>query len=298
MSQCQNNMGSPYEIETRPAVVSFSGGRTSAFMLRQILDHYGELPDDVQAVFCNTGKEHPATLDFVLDCQDNWGVDIKWLEYRYDRHAKGGIKDPKHTYEIVDYGTASRNGEPFMQLTRAKWKLPSVAKRFCTVELKIKTITRYVERELGWKNHVVVLGMRYDEPQRIRRSLMEMCKVEYPLYHASISEDDVNRYWADNYFDLAIPNYLGNCDMCFLKNKGKLRHIAKKHPDLVDWWIEEEKQLYARLKERHGWVTISAQFNPHMSYEQLLIAAQSQPSLFDDLGIDMDAEDIDCFCGD
>ena len=51
-----------------PAVIAFSGGRTSGLMLYRILEaHGGALPDDVVPVFCNTGKEHHATLDFVRD---------------------------------------------------------------------------------------------------------------------------------------------------------------------------------------------------------------------------------------
>ena len=54
-----------YKIPT-PACISFSGGRTSGFMLKQILNTYGgELPDDIKVCFANTGKEMPETLDFV-----------------------------------------------------------------------------------------------------------------------------------------------------------------------------------------------------------------------------------------
>ena len=49
-----------------PQVVSFSGGRTSGFMLWHIVQaHGGTLPEHVKVVFANTGLEHPATLDFV-----------------------------------------------------------------------------------------------------------------------------------------------------------------------------------------------------------------------------------------
>lgn len=44
-----------------PALISFSGGRTSAFMLHEILaTHGGQLPPDVHVAFANTGKEHDA----------------------------------------------------------------------------------------------------------------------------------------------------------------------------------------------------------------------------------------------
>jgi len=52
----------PYKI-TGPAVVSFSGGATSGFMLKQILDSYsGVLPDNIVVCFANTGLEHEKTL--------------------------------------------------------------------------------------------------------------------------------------------------------------------------------------------------------------------------------------------
>ena len=47
----------PYRVP-RPAVISFSGGRTSAYMLKKIVNAYGgHLPSDVAVVFSNTGME-------------------------------------------------------------------------------------------------------------------------------------------------------------------------------------------------------------------------------------------------
>ena len=44
----------PYKIES-PALISFSGGRTSGFMLYQILQaHNGSLPKDVHVTFATT----------------------------------------------------------------------------------------------------------------------------------------------------------------------------------------------------------------------------------------------------
>jgi hypothetical protein len=49
-------MTTPYHIEG-PALISFSGGRTSAYMLRQILDAYGgRLPDGIVPTFANRGS--------------------------------------------------------------------------------------------------------------------------------------------------------------------------------------------------------------------------------------------------
>ena len=58
-------MSEPWALD-RPTILAVSGGRTSMFMLRRYLDHHGgRLPEYAAPVFCNTGKEHPKTLDFV-----------------------------------------------------------------------------------------------------------------------------------------------------------------------------------------------------------------------------------------
>ena len=71
-------MSNPYKI-TEPAAISFSGGRTSGYMLWKILDAYdGQLPDHLPVTFANTGKEMTQTLDFVQACSVHWGVNITW----------------------------------------------------------------------------------------------------------------------------------------------------------------------------------------------------------------------------
>ena len=122
----------PYRIP-RPAVISFSGGRTSGYMLAHIVAAYGgTLPDDIAVVFANTGLEHLATLDFVDICSKAWGVDIAWVEYDWDA---------PHRTRIVDHRGASRGGEPYAALIDRKGFAPSVGIRFCTG-------SRYVELDI------------------------------------------------------------------------------------------------------------------------------------------------------
>src|SRR5262249_51915872 len=98
----------PYQI-SGPALVSFSGGRTSAYMVHKIVRaHEGRLPDDVVVCFANTGKEREETLRFVHECATRWGVKVHWIEWRN--------YDPG--FEEVGYSSAARNGEPFATLIR------------------------------------------------------------------------------------------------------------------------------------------------------------------------------------
>jgi 3'-phosphoadenosine 5'-phosphosulfate sulfotransferase (PAPS reductase)/FAD synthetase len=130
-------MSNPYEI-LEPTCISFSGGRTSAYMLYKVLETGGgQLPSDAVVCFANTGKEDEATLKFVHDCSTNWNVPIVWLEYR-------NAEDTKDRWTQVTYETASRNGEPFEAVIRKKNYLPNPVTRFCTIEMKIRTIANYL----------------------------------------------------------------------------------------------------------------------------------------------------------
>ena len=58
----------PYRVP-RPAVISFSGGRTSGYLLKHVIDAYGgRLPEGLFVAFANTGMERPETLGFVHIC--------------------------------------------------------------------------------------------------------------------------------------------------------------------------------------------------------------------------------------
>ena len=98
----------PYKI-LEPTVISFSGGRSSAYMLYKILEANNGLPEDAIVCFSNTGKEEEATLEFVRDCSLNWNVPIIWLEYKW-------ADKPADRWKQVTFETASRQGEPFMEM--------------------------------------------------------------------------------------------------------------------------------------------------------------------------------------
>jgi 3'-phosphoadenosine 5'-phosphosulfate sulfotransferase (PAPS reductase)/FAD synthetase len=209
---------SPFLLDG-PACISFSGGRTSAYMLWLVLDANGGLPDDASVIFANTGREAEVTLQFVAEVARRWAVPIRWAEYR-----------PGFKFAEVDLATASRAGEPFEALIRDKGLyLPNPVQRFCTAELKIKTAERMLRAD-GWTEWDSLLGMRADEPSRVAKiRAMPIIKdspgVErrVPLAEASITKADVRDFWATQPFDLGLPidfdgtTIDGNCDGCFLK---------------------------------------------------------------------------------
>jgi 3'-phosphoadenosine 5'-phosphosulfate sulfotransferase (PAPS reductase)/FAD synthetase len=275
----------PYLLDT-PAVISFSGGRTSGYMLWHVLQAFGgTLPDGVKVVFCNTGKERPETLDFVERCSQRWGVPVVWLEYRCER----GGKRAKHTFAVVDYAAASRNGEPFVAAVAARsgdsGYLPNVVSRYCTIDLKVKTAIRYLV-SIGWDRWTNAVGFRADEPQRVAKlsgsNRIPREDTVCPLFKAGVASRDVLAWWKVQPFDLALEPHESNCDLCFLKGTGKLTRIMRDRPDLAAWWIAREAGG-ARFR------------NDRPSYAKMLELSQ-RPGLFD--AAEPDELSIACHCTD
>ena len=210
-------------IINAPTVIAFSGGRTSAYMLWRILQANKGLPEEAIVCFTNTGKEDEATLKFVKDCEDNWDCKIHWLEYQ-------DSVDPKSRFKIISYESASRNGEPFEAVINAKKFLPNIHMRFCTQELKIKVIDRFIE-SLGMKLDETerLMGIRADEQRRVAKIGLQNC----PLAQDGITSYDIGKFWEANNFDLNLPkvglNTLSNCDLCFLKGDKLLYSLIEKY---------------------------------------------------------------------
>jgi hypothetical protein len=273
-------MSNPYKI-VEPTCINFSGGRTSAYMLHKVLQAGGgQLPNEAIVCFANTGKEDEATLRFVDRCSKEWGVDIHWLEYR----------DADPAFEKVSFETASRNGEPFEALIRKRQYLPNPVTRFCTAELKIRTIHKYL-KSLGWDHNESMdwIGMRADEQ---RRAAKIADKSRIPLVADGVTKETVGEFWKNQTFDLELPNingvtYHGNCDLCFLKGGSQVLSLITEKPERAVWWAKME--ALALASKPSGAVFRS----DRQSYDSMLKFSADQKDMFD-----QNEETIACFCGD
>lgn len=260
-----------------PALVSFSGGRSSALMLWLILQaHDFVLPDDVVVAFANTGKEREETLRFVHERGSRWGVKIHWVEWR-----KG-----KPGYEQVGYNSASRNGEPFKALIDDKQRLPNSFERWCTQYLKVLPMFALMRDLTGLEpgQYRETIGLRDDEGIRILRGMERAEKdgrqVFYPLAKAKITRADVMDFWRAQPFDLGIQPHEGNCDLCFLKGRGIRKRIIRDKPNAARWWADREA-------EREGW------FDKRDLVSELVEEVRRSPSFFDA----EEDEEFDAECG-
>jgi 3'-phosphoadenosine 5'-phosphosulfate sulfotransferase (PAPS reductase)/FAD synthetase len=280
----------PFVIE-QPTVISFSGGRTSAYMLWRVLQSNNGLPKEAIVCFANTGKEEEATLQFVNRCSKEWDVPITWLEY-------ADAAEVKDRFRQVTFETASRDGEPFEALILKRKYLPNPVSRFCTVELKVRTIHRYLKAN-GWTEWDSMIGIRADEQRRLAKiGNQDYGKHEEklaPLGRVGITKELVGEFWRSQPFDLELPNMNGvtkhgNCDLCYLKPAGQVLSLIQEKPSRAIWWAKMEQTIQST-----GQLTgDGARFrSDRPSYSQMATFTNQQTDMFD-----ANEEGIACFCGD
>lgn len=292
-------MRDPFLI-TGPTCLSFSGGRTSAYMLWRVLQ--ANTPEDIArwlvVCFANTGKEEEATLRFVRDAEVHFGCHVVWLEYRPDGDG----------FAVVDFDTASRNGEPFEALIKKDRFLPSAVQRICTSRLKVRTMHKYL-KTLGWHDGEdgwdQMIGIRADEQRRVARIRARGTSTEtsketmlVPLADAGVTVGDVAAFWRAQPFTLGLytdskgRTLGGNCDLCFLKPAAQILSLIAEKPQRAAWWARMETHAQEHFVEKRnadGW-----RFrNDRPSYTQMAAYAADQGDMFD-----TDEEAIACFCGD
>ena len=273
-------------------VCTFSGGRTSAFMGQFLNTYHKYKYFDKLFLFANTGKEKEETLEFINKCDKQWSLNVVWLEAKI-HSEKGKGTD----YKIVNFETASRNGEPFEEMLKV-YPLPNPFVSNCTRELKQVPMNKYV-KSLKYKEVITALGIRHDE--RHRKSLKAKEKnLIYPLCDdIKVDSHFIRSWWDQQCFDLELKDYEGNCDLCFKKSLRKRLTLIKENSKIADWWLKMENKYGDNKYPRFDLRTnknindlIKESKKPFRTIEDLHELSKKQVSLFDK---NMDIE-TDCFC--
>ena len=214
-------------------VASFSGGKTSGYMTRQLLAGYRD-QYDIVVLFANTGQENEETLEFIKKCDEEFGFGTIWLEAVVNhgqRKASG--------HKVVDFETATRDRSLFEEMIK-KYGIPNKSYPHCTRELKENPIISFLQsKEIyspRWKagNYETALGMRIDEPRRLKRGKHRQNRV-YPLADwFPTDKTDVNIFWEEQPFTLELAEHRGNCKWCWKKTLTKHLRLIKETPEIYD----------------------------------------------------------------
>lgn len=216
---------------------SFSGGKTSAFMTKWCLDNLGDVYD-IKTVFANTGEENEKTLTFVNNCDLVFGFNTAWVE----AVPMEGRISTKH--DLVDFKSASRNGEPFERII-SKYGIPNTVFPHCTRELKLNPITSFLVSQ-GWEkgSYATAIGIRIDEKRRVSKEA-DVRSIIYPLIDLiPMDKQDIEtaiHLWP---FKLELMEHQGNCKTCWKKSFKKLYKIAQETPEYFDF--------NKRMEEKYG----------------------------------------------
>jgi hypothetical protein len=215
-------------------VVMTSGGRTSMFLAKYIKENTKY--KNVLFVFLNTGKEKEETLLFVEKCDKEFNLNVIWLEAKIIHKKQIGT-----TYKIVDFKTASRNGEPFEEMLK-KYPLPNNMASNCTRELKLRPVEAFIRNNYKDFDVYRIIGIRADEQHRKSNNATSE-KLLYPLCdEIKVDAKFIRNWWEKQTFDLELKDYEGNCDLCFKKSLKKRLTIVKENPKIAEWWEKMENK--------------------------------------------------------
>lgn len=209
------------------------------------------LPESALLCFQNTGREALRTYDFLGELEDALQRPIVLLEYR-PPPMKGG-RPCEAGFEVVTRKTLNLDGEPFEMLMsainafRKKNGKGSIApwwkSRICTTYMKTRNARNYVTQRLGWTAWTEAVGLRADEPDRVAKLRVGHPKHVgrwAPLDAANVMKGDVIRFWEEQSFQLGLPEYMGNCTGCFLKDQADLSRATTHAETDWRWWRDME----------------------------------------------------------
>ena len=269
-------------------VMMFSGGRTSAVLAKHIKSNPNNYKNVIY-VFLNTGKENEKTLQFVDTCDKEWDLNVIWLESLINYEKGKGT-----TYQIVNFKSAARHGQPFEAMLK-KYPLPNNMASNCTRELKQRPIDAYLKDNYKDFEIIRIIGIRADEAHR--KSIHAKAEnIIYPLCDdIPFNERMVRMFWEKQSFDLGLKDYEGNCDLCFKKSLKKRLTIIKENPESAKWWLDMEQKYSSEEVPRFDLRT-------NKSIQQLVEMAQRPFTKAKDLHelsqeqCDLFEYETDCFC--
>lgn len=251
-------------------LISFSGGRTSAYMLWWLLNEWEFRNDyEIVVVFANTGIEDTNTLLFVHRCAKFFNIEVIWVEAKH-RDENGNPFSEKGwavRHQVVDYYSAARcqkkvdgtwNWTPFEELISVLG-IPSTNAPFCSYQLKRYAIESLLE-SMGWTDYYKAIGIRYDERLKRISKGWKKNKILYPLiFDNPQNKKSINKWWSEQPFDLGTHKDLGNCTNCWKKDMKTLARNARNYPQTFEWWSDMQTK-YGYLMPREN-VKLTPPFN-------------------------------------
>ena len=237
-------------------VVSFSGGRTSAYLCKLMIEKFGR--ENVHFIYMDTGAEHSKTYEFIRKVNDEFGLSLICL--RGDFSTPLGVGVGYHVVSIDDIGP---DLSPFKGMIK-KYGVPYIGGMFCTDRMKLTPFKKYCDDAFGKKNYETWLGIRADEPKRLTPK-------PFIKYMAEICDDekeDVLTWWSKQPFDLYLDEWSGNCEFCPKKSNLKLAASQRDSTEAFNEFIAMLHGDYVRIDDNTG--NRNRMYRGNQSLEELI----------------------------
>lgn len=227
-------------------LVAYSGGKDSQACLIWAVKKYGA--ENIEAVFCDTGWEHPETYNHIIKTTTDLGVKLVTVK--------------------------SKKYDGMIDMATKKKRFPSSQRRFCTSELKSIPFIDYV---LDQTEHLLIIqGIRAQESHS--RSLMSAQCRYFKYYFEPTDNGKTHTYrkkeikeWVSKYSDDILrpvfewsgqevidyiiangqePNLLYKegfkrvgCFPCIMSGHKEVFEIIKRYPERFDEILKHEKNI-------------------------------------------------------
>ena len=199
-------------------ILGLSGGKDSAALAVHMNKKYPDL--DIEYFFTDTGYELKETYDFLNKLKTRLDKPIHYI-------------NPRNSF---DYYLKKYNNF-----------LPSATARWCTIEMKLKSMEAWLKPALDAGQEIITyVGIRYDERGRIGyKPTSNLIKAKFPFIEDCIDKEGVMEILDSS--GLGLPDYYkwrsrSGCTFCFFQRRSEWIGLMENNPSAWEHAKSLEKQ--------------------------------------------------------
>ena len=199
-------------------ILGLSGGKDSAALAVHMNNKYPDL--DIEYFFTDTGYELKETYDFLNKLKTRLDKPIHYI-------------NPRNSF---DYYLKKYNNF-----------LPSATARWCTIEMKLKSMEAWLKPALDAGQEIITyVGIRYDERGRIGyKPTNNLIKAKFPFIEDCIDKEGVMEILDSS--GLGLPDYYkwrsrSGCTFCFFQRRSEWIGLMENNPSAWEHAKSLEKQ--------------------------------------------------------
>ena len=199
-------------------ILGLSGGKDSAALAVHMNKKYPDL--NIEYFFTDTGYELKETYDFLNKLKTRLDKPIHYI-------------NPRNSF---DYFLKKYNNF-----------LPSPTARWCTIEMKLKSMEAWLKPALDAGQEIITyVGIRYDERGRIGyKPTNNLIKAKFPFIEDCIDKEGVMEILDSS--GLGLPDYYkwrsrSGCTFCFFQRRSEWIGLMENNPSAWEHAKSLEKQ--------------------------------------------------------